>query len=86
MRVIMMFMLLGIRYFWLQLSSLICLCHLSRGQILAFQSASVYAAPSPISGRARSTPLSTVRVLEREGQTAMPFFQLPVFPNPRSRR
>jgi len=46
--VVMMLMIVRSRYFWLQVCSLICLCHLSRGQILAFQSASVYVAPSPI--------------------------------------
>jgi hypothetical protein len=45
---VMMLMLLGIRYFCLQLRSLIYLCHLSRGQFHAFQIASVYAASSPV--------------------------------------
>ncbi len=48
MRVLMLMIMLvivRIRYFGLLLRSLICVCHLSRGQIHAFQETSVSAAP-----------------------------------------
>jgi hypothetical protein len=48
MRVLMIMLMLvivRIRYFGLLLRSLICVCHLSRGQIHAFQETSVSAAP-----------------------------------------
>jgi hypothetical protein len=42
---VIMWVIVRIRYFGLLLGSLICVCHLSRGQVLAFQETSVSAAP-----------------------------------------
>ena len=43
--IMLLFVILRIRYSGLLLRSLICACHLSRGQIHAFQETSVSAAP-----------------------------------------
>jgi hypothetical protein len=50
------------------LGSLIRLCHLSRGQILAFQEASMSAASQRSDERGLSL-ITTVRGFDREGQT-----------------
>jgi hypothetical protein len=42
---VIMWVIVRIRYFRLLLGSLICVCHLSRGQVHAFQKTSVSAAP-----------------------------------------
>ena len=54
--IMVMRVLVGMCYFGLLLGSLIRLCHLSRGQIHAFQKASVSAASSQCADE-RSTPL-----------------------------
>ena len=46
--IVIMLVIVRIRHFRLLLGSLICLCHLSRGQVLAFQETSVSAAPHTI--------------------------------------
>ena len=71
MRVLMimiMLVIVHIRYFGLLLRSLICVCHLSRGQIHAFQETSGSAAPRHALG-ARLRLITTVRGFDREGQT-----------------
>ena len=67
--IMLVLVILRIRYFGLLLCSLIRLCHLSRGQIHAFQEASMSAA-SPCADERGLRLSTTVRGFDREGQTS----------------
>ena len=68
--IVIMLVIVRIGNFRLLLGSLICLCHLSRGQVLAFQETSVSAAPHAMRYERGYASFTTVRVFGREGQTS----------------
>jgi hypothetical protein len=68
--IMLVLVILRIRYFGLLLCSLIRLCHLSRGQIHAFQETSRSTASHALPGARGIRSFTTVRAFDREGQTS----------------
>lgn len=79
---VIMLVFVRIRHFRLLLGSLICLCHLSRGQVLAFQETYVSAAPSAMRCACGLRPYYYCTSLRSRGSNLVPSLTLLPEPEP----